>query len=166
MAPWQPGTLPCAPTAAQAARWRLEALHPSPDLWWPAAAPAPVRQQAPGPAGFDPPLPGPLAAVAAFRGRRHRFMGEDGVTATVLEGHLRGISTIRPACRLELQGPASAVAAHAAGIAGQLRLSVPRASLAAEAVAVARGAEPPPRAEALPARHRPRFDGHGGAGDR
>ncbi len=130
--------------------WRLEALHPAPDLWWPAAVPAPVRQQAPSPAGFDPPLPGPLAAVAAFQGRRYRFPEKDGVTVVVQEGHLHGVSSIRPACRLEMQGPAPALAALAAAVAGQLRLSVPRASFAAEAAAVARGAEPPSRAGALP----------------
>lgn len=140
----------CADAGPGGGVWRLEALHPAPDLWWPAAVPAPVRQQAPGPAGFDPPLPGPLAAVAAFRGRRHRFPGDDGVTVAVLEGHLHGVSTTRPACRLEMQGPAPALAACAAAVAGQLRLSVPRASLAAEAAAVARGAEPP-RAGAAPA---------------
>ena len=137
--------------ASPGGAWRLGALHPSPNLWWPAAAPAPMRQQAPGPAGFDPPLPRPLSAVAAFQGRRHRFTGGDGVTAMVLEGYLRGVSTIRPACRLELQGPASAVAAQAAAVAGQLRLLVPRSSLAAEAIAVVRGAEPPSRAGTTPA---------------
>lgn len=141
----------CADASPGGGTWRLEALHPAPDLWWPAAVPAPVRQQAPGPAGFDPPLPGPLAAVAAFRGRRHRLVGEDRVTVVVLEGHLYGVSTTRPACRLEMQGPAPALAARAAAVAGQLRLSVPRASFAAEAAAVARGAEPPPRAGTLPA---------------
>ena len=145
------GNLALCADAGPGGAWRLEALHPSPELWWPAAAPAPVRQQAPGPAGFDPPLPGPLAAIAAFRGRRHRFASEDGVTAVVLEGHLRGVSTIRPACRLELQGPAPTVAACAGAVAEQLRLAVPRASLAAEAIAVARGTEPPQRAGTLPA---------------
>ena len=141
----------CADVGPGGGVWRLEALHPAPDLWWPAAVPALVRQQAPGPAGFDPPLAGPLADVAAFRGRRHRFLGGDGVTVMVLEGHLHGVSTMRPACRLEMQGPAPALAARAAAVAGQLSLSVPRASFAAEAAAVARGAEPPPRAGALPA---------------
>jgi triphosphatase len=141
----------CADGGPGGGVWQLEALHPAPGLWWPAAAPAPVRQQAPGPAGFDPPLPGPLAAIAAFTGRRHRFLGDDGVTVGVLEGHLRGVSTIRPACRLELQGAVPALAARAAAVAGQLRLSVPRASLAAEAAAAARGAEPPPRGGSLPA---------------
>ncbi len=141
----------CADGGPGGGVWQLEALHPAPGLWWPAAAPAPVRQQAPGPAGFDPPLPGPLAAIAAFTGRRHRFLGDDGVTVGVLQGHLRGVSTIRPACRLELQGPVPALAARAAAVAGQLRLSVPRASLAAEAAAAARGAEPPPRGGSLPA---------------
>lgn len=130
--------------------WRLEALHPAPDLWWPAATPAPMQRQAASPAEFDPPLPGPLAAIAAFQGRRHRLLWKDGVTVVVLEGHLQGVSTIRPACRLEMQGPAPALAARAAAVAGQFRLSVPRASLAAEAAAVARGAESSPGAGALP----------------
>ena len=133
---------------------RLQALSPSPDRWWPAAAPAPVQQEAPGPATLDLPLPlppaTPLSAIAEFRGRRHRFLAGDGVTATVLEGHLRGGTTIRPACRVVLHGPAQALAGHAAAIAGQMRLAVPRATLAAEARAAARGTVPPPRTEALP----------------
>lgn len=130
--------------------WRLEPLHPAPDLHWPAATPPPLRQQCGGPADFDPALPEPLATVAAFRGRRHRLMGDDGVPVSVLEGHLRGATTIRPTCRVELQGSPAAIAARATAIAGALRMHVPRAGLAAEAMAAAEGAEPPPRSTVLP----------------
>jgi triphosphatase len=139
----------CA-SASPGASWRLEALHPEPGLTWPAALPAPLRQEASGPGGFHPHLPEPLAGVAAFRGRRHRFQDSGGTAVVVLEGHLRGVSTIRPACRVELHGPSSALAACVLAMADGLRLMVPRAGLAAEAVSVARGAEPPPRGAALP----------------
>jgi len=130
--------------------WRLERLHPAPELHWPAGTPAFLVQQCPGPVGFDLILPQPLAPVAAFRGRKHRFHGDDGLTVTVLEGHLRGAATISPACRVRLEGPPAAIVARVTTIAGVLRLHVPRASLAAEAVAAAQGTGPPPRSTALP----------------
>ena len=138
----------CAPSGPGAG-WTLETLHPTPGLEWPAALPSPTRGSAPSPAGFEPPMPEPLAAVAAFRGRRHRFHAGDGATLAVLEGHLRGVSTIRPACRVELHGPALDLAPWASALAGAVQLGVPRAGLAAEAIAAARGADPPSRSSAL-----------------
>jgi len=140
----------CA-NASPGAPWRLEALHPEAGLTWPAALAAPLRQEASGPGGFHhPPMPKPLATVAAFRGRRHRFQDGGGTAVVVLEGHLRGVSTIRPACRVELHGPSPVSAACALSLADGVRLMVPRAGLAAEAAAVAQGAEPPPRGASLP----------------
>ena len=92
--------------------WRLEALHPAPDLPWSPGTPPPVTQRCGALSSFDPALPQPLAAIAAFKGRRHCLSDDDGVTVGILEGHLRGVTTIRPACRVELQGPPTALAAR------------------------------------------------------
>ena len=140
----------CARTGPGAG-WTLEALHPASGLSWPPLLPPPLRQTATSPAGFDPPVPHRLAAVAAFRGRRHRLQCADGTTVAVLEGHLRGVSTIRPACRVELQGAGPVLSGWASTLAGAVRLEVPRASLAAEAAAVARGGEPAKQGGAPPA---------------
>lgn len=130
--------------------WRIESLHPGSGADWPPAAPPPVLGMAARPDLLDPPAPQPLAAVAAFRGRRHRLVDDSGLAVTVLEGHLRGVSAIRGACRVELHGPAPQVAARAAALGEGLRLSVPRASLSAEAAALAHGIDPPARGGTLP----------------
>ena len=130
--------------------WRLEALHPAPDLLWPPGTPAPLTRQCGTLTGFEPALPQPLAAIAAFKGRRHCLSGDDGVTVGILEGHLRGVTAIRPACRVELQGPPTALAARVIAIARTLRLHVPNVSLAAEASAAAQGTPPSLRSQSVP----------------
>ena len=131
--------------------WRVEALYPAPGLAWAPGTPPPVLGTAARPDLLNPPAAQPLAAVAAFRGRRHRLVDDAGLAVTVLEGHLRGVSAIRGACRVELHGPAAQVAARAAALGESLHLTVPRASLAAEAAALAQGTNPPARGETLPA---------------
>ena len=119
--------------------WRLEALYPSADHPWPPAGPAPILHQADSPGRLQ--VPEHLAAIAAFRGRCHQLAGH-GVRFAVLEGHLRGVTAIRPACRVVLHGPSSALTGQVEALGAVVRLAVPVAGLAAEAVAAARGTEP------------------------
>jgi triphosphatase len=135
--------------------WRLEALHPSPALFWPPAGPPPLLAEA-AETALAPSLPGPVHAIASFRGCRHSFANLDAdqqpgpVEVVVHEGHLRGPATIRPLCRVQLAGPPGAVAEQVAALGAAVRLAVPRAGLAAEAVALAQGTEPPPGHLGLP----------------
>jgi len=73
------------------------------------------------------------------------------VRITVLDGQARGVAAEQPACRMLLHGDAALLRPAAIELAGAVRLSVPRAGLAAFAVAVARGGEPLPRHEGPPA---------------
>ena len=63
----------------------------------------------------------------------------------VLQGELRGVAHDEPACRVQLTGEAPAMASLALELAGQARLTVPRAGLAACAMAIATGTQPAPR---------------------
>ena len=123
---------------------RLERARPGDDFWPPGAPPPPLP-----PPGNDPPsemLPKALIGWAAFEGRATvRPIDADGGTLTVLHGTLRTVAHTRETCRVGLDGPESVIGPLALAIAGELRLSVPRASLADEAMALARGADPPAR---------------------
>ena len=158
----------------QRGHWRLAALRPSPARPWPPGSPAPLIAESSSLAGLHHALPDGLAPVAALRGRRMEFtMQPDGwprnsvsiaaeadaaaetpaapVRLTVLNGQLRGVAAEQPTCRLLLQGDATLLKPLAVELAGAVRLSVPRAGLAAAAVAVARGTQPSPRHEGPPA---------------
>ncbi len=129
--------------------WTLQRLQPGrgPEgrrADWPACTPAPIVDQAPAAADLQPPPPFDAAPVAAFEGRRRTYrLGPVGVE--LLHGALRGVVDTRAACRLRLSGPPDALAT-ATPMLSNLRLSVPRASLAQEALSVAKG-------QATPARH-------------
>jgi CHAD domain-containing protein len=60
------------------------------------------------------------------------------------------VAAERPVSRVLLQGAAPAVAAIALPLAGELRVAVPTASLAAEAISATRGKAPPPRHRGAP----------------
>ncbi len=159
----------------QRGHWRLEALRPTASRLWPPGSPAPLVAEGASPAGLHHPLPDGLAPIAALRGRRMEFamrlqgwprnsatVGTDtdapaadtpaeSVRLTVFNGQLRGVAAEQPTCRLLLQGDAKLLKPLAVELAGTLRLSVPRAGLAAAAAAVARGTEPAPRHEGPPA---------------
>ncbi len=161
----------------QRGRWRLEALRPSRARPWQPGSPAPLIAESASLAGLHHALPEGLAPVAALRGRRMEFvMQPDGwprnfvgidpvagtagqtpstpaapVRLTVLNGQLRGVAAEQPTCRLLLQGDAALLKPLAVELAGAVRLSVPRAGLAAAAVGVARGLEASPRHEGPPA---------------
>lgn len=123
--------------------WRLERTVPGTGQWLP-AQPAPVVAEAPDLST----LPGPLAPLAAFEGRRtasvHRF-GDASVTLTITKGILRAVTAERPAARILLSGEPQAVRAAAVLIAGSIEAAIPLASLAAEGIALATGRPAAPR---------------------
>lgn len=127
--------------------WRLERLDPGDGVAWLPAAPAPVLAEAPSPAALSHDLPEGLVAVAAFTGHRRTLAlrGDAASSLVLLEGTLRGVAQDRQACRLILTGEIDAIAALARRLSEQLHLSVPRASLAATAIALAAGRPARPR---------------------
>jgi CHAD domain-containing protein len=140
----------------QAGLWRLERLTPSPNAAgaaaWPPAAPPPILAEAASPALLHRKLTveaiAALVRIAAFTGtRRSLALQIEGADARldVVDGVLRGVAHDEPACRLILSGPAHSMAALALQLGGQIPLFVPRAGLAARAIARAADAEPPPR---------------------
>jgi len=132
--------------------WRLERLHPDAHAW-PPGQPAPVLAEGRNPTVLDHPLPDPLVPVAAFEGRALSIplAAEQGpVTLTVLNGTVRAVAEGRRISRLQIEGSAAAVQALALTLAGELRVAVPRASLGAEAFAIAAGVPPPPRRQGAP----------------
>jgi triphosphatase len=132
----------------QRGQWRLERALPGEGTWLP-GQPAPVVADAPDLAT----LPSPLAPLAAFEGRRtisvHRF-GDESVTLTAEKGVLRTVTAERPVARVLLSGEEAAVRAAALLIAGAIAVAVPRASLAAEGIALATGRTVPPRHRGAP----------------
>ena len=132
-----------------AGRWRLERLWPAPAQPWPPGAPAPVLAEAGASGALGVGLPSPLVPVAAFQGRRRLLRleldGKPPVEAELLEGQLRGVAADSPACRLRLRGAPGALGAACQALAEAVRLRVPQATLAADALRVARGIKPPPR---------------------
>nr|WP_283949596.1 CHAD domain-containing protein [Limobrevibacterium gyesilva] len=89
-----------------------------------------------------------MLPLAGFEGRLRRLNGAGGIPgieATLLEGTLRAATFSRRVCRLALAGPADATAALALELTATVPLSVPCASLAAEAYATARHTLPPRR---------------------
>ena len=97
-----------------------------------------------------PALTGPPAPVARLVGRRQvlRWSGAAGpVTLSVLDGQMEGAG---PLCRVQIEGEAAASAELARQLAEQVGLTVPRGSLAAEALAAVRGEAPAPRALGAP----------------
>jgi len=109
--------------------------------WQPATPPLPVDLAA-------PPHGPPLVPIAAFSGRRTSFplVSVDGAfQAVLLAGKLRAVADERPVARLLLEGPAAALLAMAQTLVADLALLPPRASLAEEGRALARGEAPRPR---------------------
>ena len=131
--------------------WQLERLVPGAETWLPAQD-APVVAEAEELAAL-PDLPLPLAPLAAFEGRRsisvHRI-GASQVAVTVEKGILRAVTAERPVARVVLSGDDLAVHEAAALIAASVPATVPTASFAAQGIALATGARPPPRHEGAP----------------
>jgi len=134
--------------AEQAGRWRLERLRPGGDADWPPATPAPVLAEAASAGQLGANLTDPLVAVAAFTGTRRAYpllFGNAAGRLDVLQGALRGVAHDQPSGRVHIAGPQPGLAGFAAELAADVALAVPRAGLAAEAIAVAHGTAPPPR---------------------
>lgn len=138
--------------AEQRPGWRLERLHPDTKTW-PPGLPAPVLAAGRDPTTLGHALPDPLVPVAAFEGRSLSLALADAqgpVALTLLNGAVRAVAGEHRVSRVRIEGAAQAVQSLAMALAGQLRLAVPRASLAAEALAIATGVAPPPRHEGVP----------------
>jgi triphosphatase len=138
--------------AEQRPLWRLERLCPNAENW-PPGAPAPVLASGRSAAALGSTLPDPLVPLAAFDGRAASLglATEQGpVGMTLLNGAVRAVTGEHRISRVRLEGAVEAVQTLAVALAGELRLAVPRASLAGEAFAVASGSPPPPRREGAP----------------
>lgn len=121
---------------------RLLRTRPEPDdVWRPAAPPDQLDDQdhrvaAEHTAGNT------LIPLGSFAGRTTRVMLAHEVEALLLRGQLRAMAKEVPAARLMLTGPAPAVLAAMRELAEDLPLLPPRAALAEEARALARGTPP------------------------
>ena len=138
--------------AQQRPQWRLERLLPD-TRSWPPGAPAPVLATGRDVAALGETLPEPLVPIAALEGRavsRSLATEQGPVGMTLLNGTVRAVATECRISRLRLEGAAEAVQPLAIALVGELRLAVPRASLAAEAFAATSGVEPSPRREGAP----------------
>jgi triphosphatase len=128
--------------------WRLEPLVPGEGTAaWPPGTPAPALAEAPRPDKLGLAIDGTHAPIAAFAGRQRLLApaeGEDGITIALVEGAIRGVQAERPCCRVALSGPVTPIATLAEQLAGEFRLAIPVAGLAAEAVALTRGSTPEP----------------------
>jgi triphosphatase len=133
--------------------WHLEALRPDEAAWPPAVCP-PILEQAEQRAGLMHRLPEPLAAIASCEGRDIRHdLSVDGepVSLTLRRGTLRSVPAEHAFCRAVIAGPDEAVRSVALSLTDGLRVGVPPASLAAEALALADGSAPAPRRLGAPA---------------
>ncbi len=119
--------------------------------WVPGTPPAPLDGEGHDPADL---LAGPAVPVAAFSSRRSALAlstPAGPVEAELLAGTLRAVAAERPAARLRLSGGRDAALDLAARLAADLPLLPPRAALAEEGRALARGEEAPrPRHRGAP----------------
>lgn len=86
-----------------------------------------------------------LIPIAAFEGRRSVQPLDGGVEAVLLLGRLRAVVAEVPAARLTLSGPRDQVLETVRALGAALPALPPRAALAEEARALARGETPRPR---------------------
>jgi triphosphatase len=137
--------------AEQRSGWRLERLRPD-SAPWPPAAPPPTLVEAKDRGELARHWPqidsGALMPWAAFEGRSLTFPLEQNdatLSVSVLSGDVRTLATERPIARLMLAGPPAATMRLAEALVDELRLAVPTASLAGEALGFARDARPSAR---------------------
>lgn len=134
----------------QAGIWRLVALRPGKHGWPPASLPpviAEAADQADLGLGLGLALTFAPAPVASFVGvqRNVEIAGEAGnVAAAWISGNLRAVVDEIAVARIELAGPREALRAMASQLAEQ-GASVPLASTAAQAIALAEHAVPAAR---------------------
>jgi len=129
--------------------WRLERLRPNGAGDWPPATPAPILDESAQLETLPHRIAG-LVPVAAFSGRQRTATLAGPATLTILEGTLRGVAADQPTCRLRLAGAPRDMASLACELAETIVLGIPRAGLAAEAMAVASGIPPEPRRSGTP----------------
>ena len=125
----------------------LRHLFPQPDAAWHPAQPPAIEATFESDEGPSLTEGAPLVAVAAFTGRRQTFgleLPEGSAMVELLTGRLRSVAAECEVARLCLTGPLPAVMAAARGIAAQLPLLPPLATLAEEARAMAAGTQPRP----------------------
>ena len=131
--------------ARQGKVWRLERLRSDGSLVTPAA----VLDTGASPSALQPAPPANVGPVAAFEGRSRAYRAPLG-TLLALHGRVRGVMSERKLCRLTLAGSPAELESWAMELTAALRLAVPRATLAAEAMTFARAAPLPPRALGAP----------------
>ena len=133
--------------AEQKSGWSLERLCPGRECW-PPGTPPPLLETASSVAGLMEDMPPLLVPVAAFEGKQTQWTvtpGHEPVSLRLLRGELRAVTARHPVCRLVITGEDTAVRLVAMELATRFRLSVPRTSLAAEALATATGIPSSPR---------------------
>lgn len=118
---------------------------PPPGAAWRPAAPPDLLGTLDAGAAPDEAAGEPLVPIAGFSGTATRLSLAEDVEATLLKGHLRSVAQEAPAARLLLSGPPGAVLATMRALAEELPLLPPRAALAEEGRALARGGPPVPR---------------------
>jgi CHAD domain-containing protein len=113
-------------------------------IWRPGTPPEALGSFA---AGETPPQAGkaPLLPVAGFAGTATRLALAGGMEALLLKGRLRAVADEAPVARLILTGPAPAVLTTMQALADEVPALPPRAALAEEGRALARGESPRPR---------------------
>lgn len=115
----------------------LRTLPPEGTHWRPATPAEELPGRAAMPEGAMP--------IAAFEGRLARLPLAGGVQASLLRGRLRAVAAEAPVARLTLAGPALPTLAAMQALAEAAPLLPPRAALAEQARALARGEGPRPR---------------------
>ena len=88
-------------------------------------------------------VPGATVPIAGFLGTWRATLGEDGVSAWLLQGVLQAAAATAPVCRVVLSGPAAAVGTMAMRLAEAEPVARPARSLAGEGYAVAGRMLPP-----------------------
>ena len=137
----------------KAGAWQTERLTPGTALdWLPATCPPVLAESDSLQALGDVSAQG-LVPTAAFAGKcrstgLHLDCGPGRME--VLEGTMRGVARDQPACRVLLTGPLADVASLAVELGASVRLRVPRQSLAAAALALARGRAAAPHCTGAP----------------
>lgn len=127
--------------------WRLERMLPG-IAHWPPGAPAPSLAEGAQPDLLGLDLPSPILPWAAVEGRAASLpLVHDAaeMSLTVIDGTARTVAAQRRVCRVLIEGPEQPVVDLALALAGDFRLTLPRGTLAAEVIAAARSADPPPR---------------------
>ena len=132
---------------------RLVRTRPDTAGPWHPGLPAPVLRELDADAGLAEAEGAGLAAVAAFSGREHAYrLATPGgaVQARLLSGELRSVAAQRPAARLSLAGPPTAVLALARALAAETAILPPCAALAEEGRALATGVPARPLRQGAP----------------